>query len=76
MIPKKPGRTANGQEVLIIKAQAPENGTGKLVMFGVKDGTVYGGQFAPPTIRSNQGNFNKTMMNAILAAGKLPAVLD
>lgn len=69
-------RTVNGQKMLILKAQAPYNDPGKLLMFSVKDGTVYSGQFTPTTIRSGQGHFNKTMMNAILAAGKLPAVVD
>jgi hypothetical protein len=68
--------TVFGQEVLYIKAKAPENDRGEWVMFGVKGGKVYGGSFrAAGSAGANDPVFNKTMMNAILEAGKNPQVL-
>lgn len=70
-------RTVSGQQMLIIKAQAPENGLGRLIMFAVKDGYLFGGWYQSAAVPSTHDpKFNKTMMNAILAAGKKPAVLD
>lgn len=70
-------RTVHGVEVLIINAQAPENDPGERTFFAVKDGYVYGGSYTP-TGTKNQSSalFNKTMVNAILAAGGKPAVID
>jgi hypothetical protein len=70
-------RMVGSQEVLIINAQAPDNNKGELIMFAVKDGVVYGGSYRSVAVRQTSNPlFNKTMMNAILAAGKLPNVLD
>ncbi len=69
--------TVYGQKVLIIHAQAPENKQGQKVMFAVKDGVLYGGSFRAASAKgSSDPLFNKTMMNAILAAGNKPAVID
>ena len=69
--------TPSGQEVLILNAQAPENKQGQKVMFAVKDGVMYGGSFHAASAKgSSDPLFNKTMMNAILAAGNKPAVID
>jgi hypothetical protein len=69
--------TVYGQKVLIIHAVAPENKQGQKVMFAVKDGVLYGGSFRAASAKSSsEALFNKTMLNAILAAGKLPSVLD
>jgi hypothetical protein len=69
-------RMVHGQEILVIKAQAPENDNGEWVMFSVKGGKLYGGSFRLASAK-NVSNplFNKTMMNAILKAGNKPPVL-
>ena len=70
-------KTVLKNEVLIINAKAPDNKPGFLVMFAVKDGKVYGGSFRSVAVQgSSERSFNKTMINAILAAGKKPAVLE
>lgn len=70
-------RMVNGQEILVIKAQAPDNDNGDLVMFAVKDGYLYGGHFRLASVKNSSNPlFNKTMINAILKAGNKPAVLD
>lgn len=70
-------KTVLKTEVLIINANAPENKPGYRVMFAVKDGKVYGGSFRSKDKQgSSEPLFNKTMINAILAAGKKPAVLE
>ena len=70
-------KTVLKNEVLIINAKAPDNKPGFLVMFAVKDGKVYGGSFRSVAVQgSSEPSFNKTMINAILAAGKKPAVLE
>jgi hypothetical protein len=70
-------RTVHGQQLLVIEAPAPENDRGELVMFAVKDGYLYGGSVRLASAKgSADGLFNKTMINAILAAGKKPAVKD
>jgi len=70
-------RTVFGQEVLIIQAQAPQNRTGQMVMFAIKDGALYGGNFTPSSVaNSGEANVNKTMLNAILKAAGKPAVLN
>ncbi len=70
-------RMVNGQEILVIKAQAPDNDNGDLVMFAVKDGYLYGGHFRLASAKNSSNPlFNKTMINAILKAGNKPAVLD
>ena len=70
-------RTVHGQQLLVIEAPAPQNDPGELVMFAVKGGYLYGGSVR---LASAKGSidpvFNKTMINAILAAGKKPAVKD
>jgi hypothetical protein len=70
-------QSVNGVDVLIISAKAPQNKPGYRVMFAVKDGKVYGGSFRSKDKQgSSEPLFNKTMINAILAAGKKPAVLE
>ncbi len=70
-------RTVSGKELLIIKAQAPESQTGDLVMYAVKDGYLYGGTHSPATSTpAPETAFNKVMMEAILKARGLPAVVD
>lgn len=70
-------RTFGGVEVLTINAKAPYNSAGEFVTFAVKDGKVYGGSFSPSSARSDVGaGFNKTMIKALMAAGKKPAVID
>lgn len=70
-------RMVHGQEILVIKAQAPENDNGDLVMFSVKDGYLYGGHLRMASAKNGSNPFfNKTMINAILKAGNKPAVLD
>lgn len=70
-------RSVHGQQMLVIEAPAPENSRGELVMFAVKAGSLYGGSVRPASAKnSSVGLFNKTMINAILAAGNKPAVLD
>jgi WD40 repeat protein len=70
-------RTVHGQTVLVIEAPAPGNDDGSLVMFAVKEGSLYRGSVRSASATgSAPGMFNKTMINAILAAGKKPAVLD
>lgn len=70
-------RSVYGQEVLVIKATAPDNRSGDLVMFAMKDGDFFGGQFRSAAAKSSSDPLlNKTMINAILKAGNKPAVLD
>lgn len=70
-------RTVHGQQMLVIEAPAPRADLGELVMFAVKDGNLYEGSVRPASAKgSGMPMFNKTMINAILAAGKKPAVLD
>jgi hypothetical protein len=68
----------SGQEVLIIKAKLPEaERNGEWVMFGVKDGFVYNGNFRSASAKNfSVPFFNKTMINAILKAGNKPVVLN
>lgn len=66
-----------GQEVLVIKAQAPYNDEGTLVIYAMKDGGLYSGDLQPASVKySGNPMFNKTMVNAILKAGNKPAVLN
>ena len=71
-------RMISGQEVLIIKATLPDaERNGEWVMFGVKDGFVYNGNFCSASAKkSSYPFFNKTMINAILKAGNKPEVLN
>jgi hypothetical protein len=70
-------RTVHGQQVLVIEAPAPQNDPGELVMFSVNGGYLYGGSVRSASSKGSvNGLFNKTMINAILAAGKKPAVKD
>ncbi|PUE07000.1 hypothetical protein B9Z51_13945 [Limnohabitans sp. T6-5] len=71
-------RKISGQEVLIIKATLPDaERNGEWVMFGVKDGFVYNGNFRSASAKkSSYPFFNKTMINAILNAGNKPEVLS
>ncbi len=71
-------RKISGQEVLIIKATLPDaERNGEWVMFGVKDGFVYNGNFRSASAKNfSFPFFNKTMINAILKAGNKPVVLN
>ncbi len=70
-------RTVHGQQMLVIEAPVPDNDLGELVMFAVKGGYLYSGSVRPASAKGSvDGLFNKTMINAILAAGKKPAVKD
>lgn len=70
-------RTVHGIEVLTLNTQAPYQDAGERIFFAVKDGKVYGGSYTPKgTANTSNPSFNKTMMNAILAAGSKPAVVD
>lgn len=66
----------HGVDLLIINAQAPENDPGERTFFAVKDGYVYGGSYTPAGTKNESSQFNKIMVNAILAAGNKPAVID
>jgi len=68
-------RTFGGQEVLII--QAPSYSSWNMMMFAVKDGVLYGGDFTPSTAPNQSAFFaNKTMLNAILKIAGKPEVLN
>jgi outer membrane murein-binding lipoprotein Lpp len=70
-------RTVHGVEVLTLNTQAPYQDAGERIFFAVKDGKVYGGSYTPKgTANTLNPSFNKTMMNAILAAGSKPTVVD
>lgn len=70
-------RMVHGKEVLVIQAQAPENESGELVIFAVKDGFLYGGNFQSAAIKhASQPNFNKTMLDALLKAGDRPSAVN
>lgn len=70
-------RTVAGQQVLVILKPAPLNSDGSSVMFAVKDGYVYSGDYRSAAMTNQrEAYFNKIMMNAILQAGNKPAVLD
>ncbi|MEO6351645.1 MAG: hypothetical protein ABIO19_05840, partial [Burkholderiaceae bacterium] len=70
-------RTVSGQQVLIIKAQAPENRRGEYLMFAAKDGALHGGSYRPAgTDESNDPSFNKAAINSIMSAGNKPQVVD
>jgi hypothetical protein len=70
-------REVFGEEVLVIKAAAPDNRKGELLIFAMKEGNLYGGVFKSAAVKSlPQAHFNKTMINAILKAGNKPEVVD
>jgi hypothetical protein len=48
-----------------------------MMMFAVKDGVLYGGDFTPSTAPNQSAFFaNKTMLNAILKIAGKPEVLN
>lgn len=70
-------RTVQGQKVLVIDEQAPDKERGRRIFFAVYDNKVYGGDLRPASVKHESSpNFNKTMINALLAAAKRPSVVD